>query len=150
MYFKLTTLFLILFLNLETAFTQSLTEVLDMAQIAGTYKLGKSENFDSFLKELGVNIVMRKAATMASATVEFKVDGDNYEMKTTSTFKNSEIKFELGKEFDEDRQDGVKVKSIFTLEGDVLKQVQKGGKSGKFKILKTFIILGALEFLKLD
>ena len=69
---------------------------------------------------------------MASATVDISVDGDNWTIKTTSTFKNSELKFKLGEEFDEERQDGVKVKSTFTLEDNVLTQVQKGGASGKF------------------
>lgn len=50
----------------------------------------------------------RQAANLASAQVDIKVDGDNWTIKTTSTFKNSEIKFKLGEEFEEERQDGVK------------------------------------------
>jgi len=96
--------------------------------VVGTYTLKKSDNFDNFLKELGMNILKRGAASLASATVTVSQDGDNWNIKTQSTFGNSEIKFKLGEEFDEDRLDGVKVKSTITLEGNKMTQIQKGGK----------------------
>nr|AAX34046.1 Sui m 13 allergen [Suidasia medanensis] len=100
-----------------------------MAQIAGTYKLDKSDNFDAFLKELGVSFVTRNLAKSATPTLEVIVDGDNYTIKTISTIKSSEIKFQLGQEFEEDRMDGKKVKTVVNKEGDnKLVQVQKGDK----------------------
>jgi cellular retinoic acid-binding protein 2 len=42
--------------------------------------------------------------------VEITKDGETYTLKTTTTIKNSEIKFELGKEFEEARMDGKTVK----------------------------------------
>ena len=77
----------------------------------------------------GVNFVTRNLAKSASPTVEVIVDGDSYTIKTSSTLKNSEIKFKLGEEFEEDRADGKKVQTSVTKEGDnKLVQVQKGDK----------------------
>lgn len=49
---------------------------------------------------------MRKAGSLAKPVVEIKQDGDYFIIKTTTTFKTSEIKFKLGEEFDETRMDG--------------------------------------------
>jgi hypothetical protein len=98
-------------------------------KVVGTYTLKKSDNFDNFLKELGMNILKRGAAAVASATVTVSQDGENWIINTNSTFGKTEIKFKLGEEFDEDRLDGAKVKSTITLEGNKMTQVQKGGKN---------------------
>lgn len=108
-----------------------------MVQLNGSYKLEKSDNFDAFLKELGVNFVTRNLAKSASPTVEVIVDGDSYTIKTSSTLKNSEIKFKLGEEFEEDRADGKKVKTVVNKEGDnKLVQTQFGDK--EVKIIREF------------
>nr|WBV73483.1 allergen [Blomia tropicalis] len=100
-----------------------------MVQLNGSYKLDKSDNFDAFLKELGLNFVTRNLAKTASPTVEVSVDGDNYTIKSTSTFKNTEVKFKIGEEFEEDRADGKKVSTTVNKESDTkLVQVQKGEK----------------------
>lgn len=92
------------------------------------YKLFSSENFDEFMKALGVGMVTRKMGSSVSPVVELTESNGVYTLKTTSPFKNSEIKFKLGEEFDEETPDGRKVKSVCTLEGDKLIQVQKGEK----------------------
>lgn len=73
-------------------------------------------------------MVTRKMGATVSPVVELTEKDGVYTLKTTSTFKNTEIKFKLGEEFDEDTVDGRKVKSVCTLEGDKLIQVQKGDK----------------------
>ncbi|XP_054745829.1 probable fatty acid-binding protein [Anastrepha obliqua] len=92
------------------------------------YKLEKSENFDEYMKELGVDMVLCKMGNSVSPTVELKKDGDNYSFTTTSTFKTTTVNFKLGEEFDEETLDGRKVKSVFTLDGNKLVQEQKGDK----------------------
>lgn len=51
----------------------------------------------------------RKLAESSTPTVEIKQEGDEYVIKTIA-FKNSEIKFALGQEFEEKRLDGATVK----------------------------------------
>lgn len=93
------------------------------------YKLDSSENFEEYMKSLGVGLIMRKMGNSLSPTVELIKDGDEYTFNTTSTFKNTTIKFKVGEEFDEDTVDGRKVKSVCTFEGeDKLIHEQKGEK----------------------
>ncbi|XP_071862738.1 fatty acid binding protein isoform X1 [Bombus fervidus] len=92
------------------------------------YKLQSSENFDEFMKALGVGIMTRKMGSSVSPVIELTENNGVYTLKTTSAFKNSEIKFKLGEEFDEETADGRKVKCVCTLDGNKLIQVQKGEK----------------------
>lgn len=93
------------------------------------YKLETSENFDEYMKELGVGFVTRKMGNTISPTVQLIKEGDEYVFNTTSTFKNTTIKFKPGEEFDEETVDGRKVKSVCTFEGeDKLIHEQKGEK----------------------
>ncbi|XP_059478790.1 fatty acid-binding protein [Neocloeon triangulifer] len=100
-----------------------------MADFLGKkYKLDKSDKFDEYMKALGVGLVTRKMGNAVSPTVELVKDGDKYILRTTSTFKNTEITFANGEEIDEETADGRKVKSLLTLDGNKLTQVQKGDK----------------------
>ncbi|XP_015510478.1 fatty acid binding protein isoform X1 [Neodiprion pinetum] len=92
------------------------------------YKLSSSENFEEFMKGLGVGLVTRKMGNSISPTVELTENNGEFVLKTTSTFKNSEIKFKLGEEFDEETLDGRQVKTVMTREGNKFIQVQKGDK----------------------
>lgn len=65
----------------------------------------------------------------ATPTIYLEKNGDEYSYHTVSTFKTTVLKFKLGEEFDEETLDGRKVKSIFTLEGNVLSQSQKTDKT---------------------
>lgn len=58
-------------------------------------------------------------------------------MITESTFKSSEITFELGKEFDEETLDGRQVKSVMTLENDN-KLIHKQGGEPASEIIREF------------
>ncbi|XP_074056096.1 fatty acid-binding protein, adipocyte [Macrotis lagotis] len=96
----------------------------------GTWKLISTENFDEYMKEVGVGFATRKVAGMAKPNMIISVQGDVITIKSESTFKNTEISFKLGQEFDEITADDRKVKSLITLDGNALVQVQKwNGKS---------------------
>ncbi|XP_046739046.1 fatty acid-binding protein, muscle isoform X2 [Diprion similis] len=100
-----------------------------MAEFYGKkYKLSTSENFEEFMKALGVGLVTRKMGNSISPTIELTENNGEFSLKTSSTFKNSEIKFKLGEEFDEETIDGRQVKSVMTREGNKFIQVQKGDK----------------------
>ena len=99
-----------------------------MSFVGKKYKLDKSENFDEYMKELGVGLVTRKMGNSLSPTVEVTLEGDTYTLTTTSTFKTPANSFKLGVEFDEATLHGRNVKSIITLDGNKLTQEQKGDK----------------------
>ncbi|KAJ8682434.1 hypothetical protein QAD02_018226 [Eretmocerus hayati] len=97
------------------------------------YKLESSENFDEFMKACGVGLITRKMGAAVSPSVEVTKSGDEYTMSTKSTFKNSEVKFKLGEEFDEETPDGRKVKSTITIDGNTMTHIQKGDKTTTIK-----------------
>lgn len=98
-----------------------------MVAVTGSFKLVKSENFEEYMKAVGVGAVMRKLAATATPTTEITQSGDEWRIKTMTTFKTTDIKFKLGQEFDEETGDGRKCKSTITLEGNKLVHKQKVG-----------------------
>ena len=65
-----------------------------------------------------------------------KKDDDWYEFHTESTFRTTILRFKLNEPFDEEKSDGYAVKSIMTLEGNTLKQIQEMDK--KAEIIREF------------
>ena len=72
----------------------------------------------SFLFSSGVNFVLRKVGNSITSYEELSKDGDDWQLKITSTFKNALLKFKLGEEFDETTMDGrqckVKLQSYYS------------------------------------
>ncbi|XP_032725010.1 fatty acid-binding protein, adipocyte isoform X2 [Lontra canadensis] len=108
----------------------------------GTWKLTSSENFDDYMKEVGVGFATRKVAGMAKPNMIISVNGDVITIKSESTFKNTEISFKLGQEFEEVTADDRKVKSIITLNNGAMIHVQKW--LGKETTIKRQIIDGKM------
>ncbi|XP_006009737.1 fatty acid-binding protein, liver [Latimeria chalumnae] len=94
-------------------------------QFVGKWKLETSENFDDYMKALGVNFATRTLVSATKPNVIVSVDGDMITVKTESTIKTSSFKFKLGEEFDETTPDDRKTKTIIKLEDGKLLQVQK-------------------------
>lgn len=69
---------------------------------------------------------MRKLGNSATPVVELTLDGDTYTMTTHTMLKTTTIKFKLGEEFEEERADGAKVKSVITIDGDKMTHIMKG------------------------
>ncbi|KAB0407667.1 hypothetical protein J1605_001780 [Eschrichtius robustus] len=100
----------------------------------GTWKLVSSENFEDYMKEVGVGFTTRKMAGMAKPNLIISVNGDVITIRSESAFKNTEISFKLSQEFEEVTADDRKVKSTITLDEGALVQVQKwDGKSTTIK-----------------
>jgi len=89
-----------------------------MEAFVGKYKMISSENFDEYMKSLGVGLVSRKMANSVSPALEFIVSADGEcVMKTITTIRSTEIKFKVGEEFEETTFDGRKCKSVVVVEG---------------------------------
>uniref|UniRef100_A0A7E4ZRD7 FABP domain-containing protein n=1 Tax=Panagrellus redivivus TaxID=6233 RepID=A0A7E4ZRD7_PANRE len=101
------------------------------SDFAGTWNFVSSDNFDNYLKQVGVGLVTRKLASNLKPTLVFEIDGDKWKMSSLSTFKNIVTEFELDKEFDETTGDGRKVKSTFSLKDGKLIQIQKATKDSE-------------------
>ncbi|GAB5571859.1 fatty acid-binding protein, brain [Panthera pardus] len=98
-----------------------------------TWKLTDSQNFDEYMKALGVGFATRQVGNVTKPTVIVSQEGDKVVIRTQSTFKNTEISFHLGEEFDETTADDRNCKSVVSLDGDKLVHVQKwDGKETNF------------------
>jgi fatty acid-binding protein 3 len=95
------------------------------ATMLGDWKLASSENFEEYMKALGVGLVMRKLGNTTKPNVKLTQNGDEWTLQTISAIKSSEVKFRLNHEFDEETLDGRKVKTTFTLDGNRLVQTQR-------------------------
>lgn len=96
-----------------------------METLIGNWKLTSSENFDEYMKEIGVNLVMRKLGSTTKPNVRFELNGDEWTFTTTSTLRTHTIKYRLNQEFDEETLDGRKCRTTFTLEDNRLVQTQR-------------------------
>ncbi|XP_053617153.1 fatty acid-binding protein 1-like [Plodia interpunctella] len=105
-----------------------------MAYLGKEYKFVKEDNFDGFLKAIGVKDEdIAKLAHYKPATKLTK-DGDYYVFTFTDPLKTKEVKFKSGVEQDEEIRDGSKVKTTYTVDGNVITQVLKrDDKSATFK-----------------
>uniref|UniRef100_A0A9J8AS81 Fatty acid binding protein 7, brain, a n=1 Tax=Cyprinus carpio carpio TaxID=630221 RepID=A0A9J8AS81_CYPCA len=77
---------------------------------SATWKLVDSQNFDEYMKALGVGFATRQVGNVTKPTIVISHEDDKVVIKTLSTFKNTEISFKLGEEFDETTADDRHVK----------------------------------------
>ncbi|KAM9341005.1 fatty acid binding protein 7, brain, a [Symphorus nematophorus] len=89
----------------------------------GTWKLVGSQNFDDYMKALGVGSATRQIET-TRPTITISQDGDKVVIENQSTFRCTKISSKLGEEF-EFTPDNQVTKSVLTMEGDKLVQVQE-------------------------
>ncbi|XP_027674408.2 myelin P2 protein-like isoform X2 [Chelonia mydas] len=108
----------------------------------GAWKLISSENFDSYMKELGVGFTTRKLGSLDKPSVIISINGDIITIKTESTFKNTKISFKLGEEFEETTVDDRKTMSTVTVDNGSLTQVQKW--DGKQTTIKKALVDGKM------
>uniref|UniRef100_A0A8C5SGZ1 Fatty acid binding protein 7 n=1 Tax=Laticauda laticaudata TaxID=8630 RepID=A0A8C5SGZ1_LATLA len=98
-----------------------------------TWKLIDSQNFDEYMKALGVGFATRQVGNVTKPTVIISQEDDKVAIRTQSTFKNTEISFKLGEEFDEVTADDRNCKSLVSMDGDKLVHIQRwDGKETNF------------------
>ncbi len=93
------------------------------------FRLLKTENFDEFMKVLGVGLVKRKLANSVSPVNVIMVNDDgSYTVRTETTVRTTELNFRLGEPFSETTLDGRITDTTATRVGNVLTLNQKGTK----------------------
>lgn len=106
-------------------------------EFTGKYVLISSENFDEFLVEVGIGYFTRLAATRASSEYLItKIADDEYKLKSISTFGENSITFKDGVEFEEDRLDGNRVRTVINIKGN--KWIQKQYHDKDVTIVREF------------
>uniref|UniRef100_A0A3Q3JL26 Cellular retinoic acid-binding protein 1 n=1 Tax=Monopterus albus TaxID=43700 RepID=A0A3Q3JL26_MONAL len=111
-------------------------------QFVGTWTLIASENFDDYMKALGVGLATRQMGNIVKPKLVISMDDGVISLRSESMFKTTEIKFKLNDEFDETTADGRQTKTIVTFENGKL--VQKQSWDGKTTMLEREIQEGKL------
>ncbi|KAM4771171.1 uncharacterized protein WCC33_003005 [Rhinophrynus dorsalis] len=103
------------------------------ADYNGTWVMEKNDNFDGYMKALDIDFATRKIANHLTQTKELIQEGNVFKTKTLSTFRNYEVNFTVGEEFEEKTKglDDRVVKTLVTWDGDKLICVQKGEKNNR-------------------
>uniref|UniRef100_A0A8D0GVF8 Cytosolic fatty-acid binding proteins domain-containing protein n=1 Tax=Sphenodon punctatus TaxID=8508 RepID=A0A8D0GVF8_SPHPU len=108
----------------------------------GTWKLVYSENFEEYMKELGVGYALRKMGNLAKPRLIISMDSDVMTIRTESSFKASEISFKLGQEFKEVTLDNRETMSVITMDKEAMTHIQKW--DGKETTIKRKVVDGKL------
>ncbi|XP_071391889.1 fatty acid-binding protein, intestinal-like [Centroberyx affinis] len=87
----------------------------------GTWKVDRSENYDKFMEQMGINVMKRKLAEHDNLKITIEQTGDKFHIKESSTFRTKDIDFTLGAQFDYALADGTEVSGAWELEGEMLK-----------------------------
>lgn len=94
----------------------------------GHYRMYSSSNFDEFLKVLGIGYFQRLAASKTTPDYLITKKGDTYTLRTKTALSDNSITFQDGVEFNEDRLDGAKLRTVINIEGQKWTQKQFGQK----------------------
>ncbi|XP_076864737.1 fatty acid binding protein 4a [Brachyhypopomus gauderio] len=109
----------------------------------GSWKMVSSENFDEYMKALGVGFATRQVGNRTKPNLIVRVEDDGQiSLKSQSTFKTTEIKFRLNEAFEEITADDRKTRTVVTIENNKL--VQKQSWDGKETTLEREIVDGKL------
>ena len=136
--------------NYSTEIAESILED-NKDPLPGRYLMESSENFDDFMKALGVGMIKRKLANSVIPINEIEIaDSGEYTIRTVTTVRTSEIVFKLNEPFTEDTIDGRKTQTMPTRIGNFLKLDQKGDKSkGEKDSVMTRDLVGDIITMKL-
>ncbi|KAL2080549.1 hypothetical protein ACEWY4_024342 [Coilia grayii] len=112
-------------------------------KFVGTWKMVTSDNFDDYMRAIGVGFATRQVGNRTKPNLIVSTDDQGMvTLKTQSTFKTTEIKFKLNEEFDETTADDRKTKTVVTLDNGKL--VQKQAWDGKESTVEREISDGKL------
>lgn len=98
-----------------------------MADFSGQWESVSSENNEAFFRAVGMAEEAVQKFSSGKTVWSISHDGDNYSVTVETPIGLKEVKFKLGEEFDEISPTGKPVKSVVTMEGVMMKHVQKAG-----------------------
>ncbi|CAF0852680.1 unnamed protein product [Adineta steineri] len=98
--------------------------------LKGTWDYVDGENFDSYMKEIGVGFATRQVAKGIKPRLVFSEADGKWTVRSESSLKTTSYDFTPGVEFDETTPDGREVKSTINFEGNkwVHTTIDKSGK----------------------
>ncbi|XP_047233557.1 retinoid-binding protein 7a isoform X2 [Girardinichthys multiradiatus] len=101
--------------------------------LCGTWDMISNVNFEGYMRALGVSVYLRKIALRLKLRKVIEQQGDQYIIKTLSTFKNYTISFKIDQEFEEFTKglDNRHMKSTATWQGNKLLCEQTGEKKNR-------------------
>nr|P31417.3 RecName: Full=Fatty acid-binding protein 2; Short=FABP 2 [Manduca sexta]AAA29314.1 fatty acid binding protein 2 [Manduca sexta] len=97
-----------------------------MSYLGKVYSLVKQENFDGFLKSAGLSDDKIQALVSDKPTQKMEANGDSYSITSTGIGGERTVSFKSGVEFDDVIGAGESVKSMYTVDGNVVTHVVKG------------------------
>ncbi|KAM7344392.1 fatty acid-binding protein-like [Cochliomyia hominivorax] len=108
------------------------------------YVLKKSDNFDAYMKELGVGLTLRKMGNtlISQCLLERNMDDDTYTFTLETPYQKSCIHFKLDQPFKEATLDNREVKTICHLEdNNIFVQEQKplAGGGQPTRIVRSYV-----------
>lgn len=109
--------------------------------IAGVWVLQKNENLDEYLKEIGVNFVLRKLAAAASSTMTISVEDGQVRINTKGP-KDSDHKFHLDTEVESnDPQDNPMKAVVKWTDGKLVTHSKptEGSKAKETKVVREVV-----------
>ncbi|XP_014070524.1 retinol-binding protein 2-like isoform X5 [Salmo salar] len=71
------------------------------ADFNGQWVMVTNENFEDIMNAIDIDFATRKIARHLTQTKVIVQNGDKFETKTLSTFRNYEVNFTVGEEFEE-------------------------------------------------
>jgi hypothetical protein len=70
-------------------------------QLNGTWALESSENWEEYMKEVGVGLIQRKAAAAITPTAIISNNGNEWRFQLKTTLKNTDLTATENQEFTE-------------------------------------------------
>ncbi|XP_024914897.1 nicotinamide/nicotinic acid mononucleotide adenylyltransferase 1 [Cynoglossus semilaevis] len=103
------------------------------ASLCGTWDIISNVNLEGYMIALGIGPFLRKIAVRVKMRKVIEQQGDQYIIKTISSFRNYNLTFRVGQEFEEFTWglDGRHVKTVVTWEGNKLVCEQTGEKKNR-------------------
>jgi len=98
----------------------------DVSWLEGKWESTSVDNFDEFMKTLGVNVLLRKASAFATTYFDISRDGDSWTWKWKIAMKSGSLTFKFNEDAPQTTPDGRPVVSKFWSEGSTLKEIQTG------------------------